>query len=169
MACSGSRRGGFGYLRVDILHFWDKREVHSRETMAQIETGIERGNLPLGQSGSGSVAKRFCNLSPWGISGPGCIKPWATWSDLLLNPALCRSLNYRPPKVLSNLNGFCNKLISNNICKVCTQKSLKKNNSPLATEELKSFRKQNFSDSMYKNKTNPPPSSSTTHNIEQLH
>lgn len=94
------------------------------------------------------------------------------WFDLIANPALGRRVNYRlpvDPEIPSNLNGCYNKLRGNNICKVCTQKKVKKSNSTLPTEELKNFRKQDFSDPMYKNKTNPPPSSSTTYNIEQLH
>lgn len=50
MACSGLRRGGFGYLRVDILHFWEeiRREVHSRETMATNWNRDRRGKPPTG-------------------------------------------------------------------------------------------------------------------------
>lgn len=61
------------------------------------------------------------------------------WSDLIANPALGRRLNYRPPEVPSNLNGFCYKLISNNIFKVCTQKSFKKKQLALGHRRVESL------------------------------
>lgn len=44
-------------------------------------------------------------LHPWGFSRPSWAKPWATWSELTADPAHCRRLDWRHPKVPSRLNG----------------------------------------------------------------
>lgn len=136
--------------------------------MATILNRDSRGNPHIGTVRQWLSCQKVVQSQPSGDFRTWLHKALSDIVNLIANPALGKRLNCRPPEILSNLNGFCNKLISNNICKVCTQKNLKKQLSP-CHRRAENFRKQDFSDAMYKNKTNPPPSSSTTCNIEQLH
>lgn len=45
------------------------------------------------------------NLCPWIFSRLNQTKPWATLAECNVDPALCRTLDWKPLEVTSNLNG----------------------------------------------------------------
>lgn len=55
------------------------------------------------QAGADSLW-RLCSLHPWRFKRPGWMKPWGTWSDLVMHPSLSRRLSWRTLEVSSKLN-----------------------------------------------------------------
>lgn len=82
----------------------DKRQwvyIETRETGARFKGKL----LPLEQwIRRTGFPERLCSFHPWRLSRLSWINPWETSSEFLVDPALSRSLDQRPPEASSNLN-----------------------------------------------------------------